>query len=139
MSAYRELETNMTDVDCLKDSLKEMKLKSNKPCEPQVHEEPQQLVGFQGDKRQQKAEIVIPRSQVGGASNDIGFARDKDGNFKAIISSYDSHYYNQKWLQELKTKYAEKKVMKTAGKAGLFFKGRTVTDAGRVQLQFVKH
>lgn len=139
MSAYREQETAMTDVDCLKDSLQEMPLNSGQKCTPEVHAQPVHLEGYHGDKRRQTAEIVIKRSQVGSSSNDIGFARSEDGNFKAIISSFDSGFYNEKWMKELKKKYAEKKVMKSASNAGLFFKGRTVTEAGRTQLQFVKH
>ena len=139
MSAYREQETSLNDKDCLVESLKEMKLRSGSACDPQVHEKPVNLEGYHGDKRKQTAEVVIARKQVGGSSNDIGFTRGEDGNFKAIISDYDSSYYNQKWMKELKKKYAEKKTMKLAGSAGLFYKGRTVTENGKVQLQFAQH
>ncbi len=97
---------------------------------PQVSEKAQQLEGYHGDKRKQTAEIIIPRKQVGGASNDVGFKRNADGTFTAIISDYDqSSNFNLKKQQELKRIYTEKKAMKEAKANGLKFVGKkTVTD-----------
>jgi hypothetical protein len=61
--------------------------------------EPMHLEGYHGDKRQETANIVIPRSMVnqymsGGASNDVGFTRTSEG-FDAIVSQYDqSRWWN---------------------------------------------
>lgn len=137
MSAYRTQETIMTDQDCLTDALKEMKWRSGRSCEPEVHEEAQPLTGYQGDKRKQKANIIVRRGTVGGASNDIGFER-VDGKFVAHISDYDRSYYGDKWLGELKQVYAKKHAMKIAKKHGLKFKGEKQLADGKTRLQFVK-
>ncbi len=124
MSAYNEIETQFSDQDCLVEALKEM------GYQPQVSEKPQQLEGYHGDKREQRAEIILPRRQVGGASNDVGFKKNPDGTFTAIISDYDkSTNFNLKKQKELKAKYAEKVAMKQAKKNGLKFIGKKqVTD-----------
>lgn len=60
----------------------------------EVHHEPSALFGYQGDIRDEKAEIICRRDFVknylgGGASNDAGFTL-RDGCFEAIISDYDN-------------------------------------------------
>jgi hypothetical protein len=93
---------------------------------------PEPLIGYQGDYRTadgeghtkdaskaMKADIIIPRAQVGGASNDIGFRRGPDGKYGAIISDYDSSRYNAEWMTKLRAAYTDKGIMKSAAKAGL--------------------
>src|SRR5271170_265153 len=122
MSAYNEIETQFSDQGCLVEALKEM------GYQPQVSEKPQNLEGYHGDRRQQTAEIVIPRRQVGGASNDVGFKKNADGTFTAIISDYDkSTHFGLKKQTELKAKYAEKMSMKQAKANGLKFVGKKTT------------
>ena len=110
---------------------------------PQVSEKPQNLEGYQGDTRKQTAEIVLPRRQVGGASNDVGFKRQANGTYTLIVSDYDSgSCFGKKKQSQLKQLYAEKKSIKEAKKAGLKFVGKKqVTDqkTGRPvqRLQFV--
>jgi hypothetical protein len=133
MSAYHEQKTSINDADVLCESLKEIGVK-----EVQKHDTPVALEGYHGDKRKETAEIVIPRRVVGSASNDIGFKRGEDGNFKAIISSFDSSRHGKKWLADLTKTYVEKKAMKSARNAGLTFVGRTVTKTGSVKLNFTK-
>ena len=108
MSHYNSVKTAIRDQDLLVSSLQALGFK------PQVHEVAQSLEGFQGDKRTQTAEIIIPRRQVGGASNDIGFKRQEDGSFAAIISDYDRHRYGDKWLAKLKTEYGVARVTRLA-------------------------
>jgi hypothetical protein len=55
----------------------------------EVHDEAQHLVGYQGDQRKDKANVIIRRKYVGGASNDLGFVLQEDGTYKAIVSEYD--------------------------------------------------
>lgn len=133
MSAYTEQVTQITDADLLIDCLKESGIK-----EVQKHDTAIQLHGVGGDKRKETAEIVIDRKFVGGAANDIGFKKQPDGTFKAIISQYDTHRYNAAWMDNLKKNYAEKKVRKVAKANGLTFLGKTVTPAGVTKLQFVQ-
>lgn len=136
MSAYNEIETTYSDQACLVEALKEM------GYHPQVSETPQNLEGYHGDKRTQTAEIIIPRKQVGGASNDVGFKRNADGTFTAIVSDYDkSSNFNAKKQAELKKLYTEKVAMKQAKANGLKFvsKKQTTNKEGApvTRLQFV--
>jgi hypothetical protein len=43
--------------------------------QPKVNDVAQNLYGYLGDKREQKAHIIIPRSQITSASNDIGLEK----------------------------------------------------------------
>lgn len=124
MSAYNEIDTQYTDQQCLVEALQEMGYK------PQVHEKAEKLEGYHGDKRTQTAEIIIPRHQVGGASNDVGFKRNADGTFTAIVSDFDkSGNFGTKKQQQLKKIYAEKMAMKQARAKGLrFIKKETATN-----------
>lgn len=134
MSAYQQQNTEMTDLDCLKEALEGEKLRSGQECKPVVHKEAQQLEGYHGDKRKQKAHIIIPRAQVGGASNDIGFEKQADGKIIAHISNFDSGHYDQKWLTKIKAKYAKIHGKKIARKAGLVYKGEKKLPNGKTRI-----
>lgn len=136
MSSYNEIETQFSDQGCLVEALKEL------GYQPQVTEKPANLEGYHGDKRTQTAEIIIPRRQVGGASNDVGFKKNADGTFTAIISDYDrSSNFGVKKQAELKKVYAEKMAIKQAKANGLKFVGKkqTTNKEGNpiTRLQFV--
>lgn len=92
---------------------------------------PQPLVGYQGDFRTadgightrkaseaMKADIIIRRKQVGSSSNDIGFTRNADGTYSAIISDFDSTRHNAGWLKSVKQEYSKQFVFANAKKAG---------------------
>jgi len=80
----------------------------------EVHDTPQNLYGYRGDKRAQKAHIIVRRSSIGSSSNDIGF-ENVNGTFVAHISEFDSgtgsYSYihdarcNQNWQNKLGTYY----------------------------------
>lgn len=74
----------------------------------EVHQEAQGLYGYHNDLRPEKANVIIHRKFVGSASNDIGFIKDENGQYKAIISEYDSNSkgYNQSWINKLKQSYS---------------------------------
>lgn len=77
---------------------------------PQIHEEAKNLMGYRGDKRTQKAHIILPRSQVGSASNDIGFEK-VDGKYIAHVSEYDIGR-NSLNINNLKQLYSKNKILK---------------------------
>ena len=57
------------------------------------------MVGYMGDARAEKAHIIIRRRQLDSASNDIGFARDGNVVYQALISEYDRGIgFNHAWL-----------------------------------------
>ena len=80
----------------------------------EVHDTPQNLYGYQGDVRAQKAHIIVRRRYVGSSSNDIGF-ENVNGTFVAHISEFDSGTgsysghsnarCNQVWQNKLGTYY----------------------------------
>jgi Protein of unknown function (DUF1257) len=134
MSAYTEQVTQITDGALLTECLKEKGIK-----EVENHDTPQNLVGYQNDTREQKAEIIIRRKHVGAASNDIGFQKQSDGTYRAIISQFDKGRYNDAWMSDLKKKYAEKKIHQVAKKNGLTFVGKVISKTdGSFKLNFVK-
>lgn len=142
MSKYEQLQTVFTDGDFVVAALEELGYQPIRSAEP-VH-----LIGYRGDRRPDVAHIVIPRAQIGASSNDIGFVRE-GGTYQAIISEFDSRSgpakygagktafgYNAAWLGRLAQAYKETQTMAVAKARGYVFQGRTVTDAGTVQLRF---
>lgn len=101
MSAYTTVKTKMVSAPHLVKALQDVGF-----AEVEVHETPQPLVGWLGFGRRQTAEIIVRKKHVGLASNDIGFARDENGQFVALISEFDQTRYNQAWLQSLVQGYA---------------------------------
>src|SRR6266576_3649780 len=101
MSHFTTIKTKITEAKALLTALADLGFK-----EVEFHETPQHLYGYRGDKRAQSAEVIIRRKFVGGASNDIGFKRQADGTFEAIISEFDRRKYSQEWLNRLTQRYA---------------------------------
>lgn len=87
----------------------------------EVHDTPQNLVGYHGDIREQKADIIIRRKDISHSSNDIGFIRQKDGTYQAIISEFDSTKYSSAWLDKLSQQYSFEVVKSTAQANGFTF------------------
>ena len=133
MSAYTERQTQINDADILKECLKEKGY-----SEVEHHATPQNLVGYHGDKRQDTAEIIIRRKHVGSSSNDIGFKKQANGTYNAIISQFDKHKHNQAWMDDLTKRYAEKKIRKVASQNGMTFLKKQTNPDGSFRLQFVK-
>lgn len=48
------------------------------------------LYGYLGDLRNESAHYIIRKQHVGPGANDLGFARQADGSFAAIISDFDA-------------------------------------------------
>jgi hypothetical protein len=105
-----------------------------------VSETAQKLEGYQGDLRDQTAEIIIPRYHVGGAANDIGFKLQEDGTWGAIISDYDRgnraadhksahakgcNGYSEKWLKKLYQRYSYHKVKESLSSQGFVISEET--------------
>ena len=137
MSEYHEQKTVYKDRDCLVAALNDVGY--NKV---EVYDVAVQLYDFQGrathylNPEGDKANVIVRRSVIGGAANDLGFTLQSDGTYSAIISDFDNHKHNADWLKALKKSYVEKADMKLARKNGLQFLGKKVVN-GRVQLQFL--
>lgn len=133
MSEYVECKTKFKDRKALLEALAAMGFVDG---EVEVHDDPQHLYGYQGDKRPQKAHIIIRRKYVGGSSNDIGFVRGEDGSYEAVISEFDRGSggrhakefggYNDKFLGALTAHYNEKLYSRKAREKGVQVKKQVV-------------
>ena len=134
MSKYEELRTVLSEERFLVEALHDL------GYSPEVSNEGLSLYGYLGDERPEKAHIVIRRRQLDSASNDIGFARDANGVYRALISEYDRGIgFNDAWLGCVAQTYKERQTMAVARSKGCRFLGRQVveTPAGKkVQLRF---
>ena len=101
MSHYTTLQTQMVSAPHLVRALADVGF-----AVVEVHETPQALYGFMGERREQGAEVIVRREHVGSASNDIGFLRGPEGVFTAIVSDYDRSRYDEAWLGRLTQRYA---------------------------------
>ena len=137
MSEFHPQKTLYKDRDCLVAALNEQGYK-----EVEVHDVAVQLYDFQGrpthylDATGDKANVIVRRHVVGGAANDLGFRKEIDGTYTAIVSEFDTHRHNEGWMKALKRSYTEKVDMKLAGKMGAKLISRKVVN-GKTQLQFL--
>lgn len=134
MSRYESLTTTIADEQYLVAALKEM------GYTPEICRDGGRLYGYQGDERRERAHVIIRRNQLNSASNDIGFARDDKGVYRAIISEYDQGIgFNSAWLGRVTQAYKEKQTMAVARAKGYVLQGREVIETPqgrRVQLRF---
>lgn len=93
MSAYKKIECDIVDKKFLLDALMSLGFK------PLCFTEPEHLTGYKGDKRDEKANIIIPKEQINfftGASNDIGFLWNSENKkYEMIVSDYDQAHKMQ--------------------------------------------
>ena len=129
MSEYHIVETKFKDEPVLINTLKEM------GYEPNIHKEAQNLYGFQGKKREQKANIILPRTQVGSASNDVGFEKTKKG-FILHASEYDHSWRTGERIKTLNKKYQENKLRKEVSMTTKFnILSRKDRKDGKIEIQ----
>ena len=105
MSHFVDIVTQIKDEKALIRALERLGFKDK----IEVHAEAQNLYGYQGDRRSQKANVILRREYVGTASNDIGFEKMPDGKYKAHISEFDSRRYGETWQNKLFTYYGVEK------------------------------
>ena len=132
MSEFSTVSIDIVDQDALVDALVEMGYK------PLVSKEAKKLHGYQGDQRNQKAHVIIPKSQVGGASNDVGFEKLADGSMVAHISEYDRRSnFNTTKLNKVKQLYAQKRIEKKLKLKGSKYriKSKTVDNKGNIKIK----
>lgn len=88
MSKYRVIAVEFQSETALVQALEDFVEKFGGSYER--HETPTYLVGYLGDTRPEKAEYIIRRRYLSSGANDIGFARQADGTFRAIVSDFDA-------------------------------------------------
>lgn len=98
MSAYKKVECEIVDKKSLLDALESLGFA------PTCFTEAENLTGYKGDKRDDKANIIIAKEQINhftGASNDIGFLWDAENQkYEMIVSEYDqAHKMHDRIIQ----------------------------------------
>ena len=101
MSAYTVIDTQLVSAEHLLLALKDVGFH-----QVESHATPQPLVGFEGVRREQRAEIIIRKRHLDASSNDLGFARNSDGKFTAIVSDFDRARFGGAWLMKVTQRYA---------------------------------
>jgi hypothetical protein len=129
MSHFTTMKTQLTSADAIQVALADVGYP-----ESEAHEEPQPLYGYQGDQRADRANVIVRRIHVGHASNDIGFLRQDDGTFLAVISAYDRHKHDQRWLGRLTARHAYHATTKTLAGQGFDLVDETTERDGTVRL-----
>ena len=135
MSHYNKIKTQITNRDALIKALGKMGYKES---QVEVHEEAQHLYGYQGDKRPQKANVIVRRKNVGGAANDIGWELQEDGTYQAMISDYDKHKHSTEWQNKLGTHYNVEQSKSTFEQYGWSWT-ESVTEEGELQVVGVQY
>jgi hypothetical protein len=88
MSKYKRIQTQLKDRDALLAAIDAVGV----PCEVAEEGGPLSLYDWHGFRRPEKADVVIRRKDIGGASNDLGFVWDAEtGAYEVIISAFDDH------------------------------------------------
>lgn len=148
MSKYSENTTQFKDLKCLLAALVDMgfpleEIEVNTVAKP-LHDWHNNKTHYLNGKDDDTAEIIIHRQFVNrrlssGASNDIGFKKNANGTYSAIISEYDSHFANAAWLGKLKTNYAQHGLINQMQKKGFkYVPSATTVKNGKRQLSFVQ-
>lgn len=100
MSHFTRVRTTLREAKLLAAALKEVGF-----AKVEVHETPQQLHGWGGGLGAERAQVIVRREHTGGASSDIGFARQNDGSFAAMVDAMDRHRFGEAWLDQLSQAY----------------------------------
>lgn len=130
ISEYTIVQVEYSDPECIKAALKELGYTF------ESHQTAQSLKGYQGDTRQQTAEIIVRRRYVGAAANDVGFKRKANGKYELLISEYDRHgQTGVNFMQKMKQLYAKHKTLKQLKKMGKTVTSIKTTDDGRIKIK----
>ena len=81
-------------------------------------------------------DLLVPKSQLSGTYDDIGFKRNVDGSYSAVIGDMDRRKgFDNNWLAQLKANYTEAGVIRQAKKIGLIPISRKLVN-GKVTLVY---
>jgi hypothetical protein len=129
MSHFTSIKTQIRDVESLRKALADVGFST-----VEVHDTPQGLYGFEGNLRPETAEMIVRRKYIGSASNDIGFKRQVDGQFTAIISNYDRGKYSQEWVNQLTQRYAYHALIARSGTEGFSIESEESLEDGTLRV-----
>ena len=129
MSHFTTLTTQLTDTGALRAALADAGYR-----DIEVHDQPQPLYGYAGDRRADRAHVIIRRRHVGRLSNDIGFRHQDDGKFLAVISEYDRAKHDERWLGQLTARHTYHLTTKTLTAQGFDVVTETADRDGTVRM-----
>lgn len=129
MSHFTNIQTQIKDINSLVKALADLGFKTVELCEAAQH-----LYGYEGDARAQTAEVIVRRQFIGGMSNDIGFKRQPDGTFEAVISEFDRLKYSQLWLNRLTQRYAYHALIANAPNQGFLIESEETLEDGTLRV-----
>jgi Protein of unknown function (DUF1257) len=129
MSHFTCIKTQIKNQDTLIQALSDVGFN-----DVEVHKTAQHLYGYQGDVREQTAEVIIRRQHIGVASNDIGFKQQDNGQFEAIISEYDCQQYSQEWLNNLTQRYGYHTLIASAPEQGFTIAEEETLEDGTIRV-----
>ena len=129
MSHFTSIKTQIKNSDVLVSALADVGFN-----QVEVWSEAKPLYGFQGDIREQTAEVIVRRKYIGSSSNDIGFKRQEDGTFTAIVSEYDRRKYSQQWLNRLMQRYGYRMLMAAAPAEGFSVEEEETLEDGTIRV-----
>ncbi len=129
MSHFTTIRTQLKDLDTLVKALADVGFKR-----VETHAAARHLYGYQGDVRPETAEVIIRRQYLGPLSNDIGFKRQQDGTFEAIVSDYDQTLYSEEWLNQVMQRYGYHTLMATAPAAGFTIESQEILEDGTIRV-----
>lgn len=132
MSKFVSVNLEFTDSECLKSSLAELGY-----TDIEEYADPQPLYGFQNDRREQTANIIIRRKHIGRASNDIGFVKNSKGTYDLIISEFDKAYHGDAFINKLPGIYGVNKVKKQVKSMGYMISSQKTDAKGRVKIKIL--
>ena len=100
------------------------------------HKVAQNLRGYIGDVRQQKANIIVRREHVGASANDVGFNKTASGKYELIISEFDrSGKTGKNFMERMRQLYAKHKTIKQLKKMGKTVTSIKTTKDGRIKIK----
>lgn len=133
MSHFTSIKTQIRNTEVLIKALADVGFKN-----VEYHEIAESLYGYQGDMRPESAEVIIRKQYIGSLSNDIGFKRQKNGEFQAIVSEYDRRKYGQSWLNKLMQRYGYHALLASAHEQGFTIEEDEVLEDGTVRVVVAK-
>ena len=122
MSEYLKVKTAIKadHLDCLVAALQDIQPAWKGKVERHPGQGAPLMTYLPQDQRGQRAQVIVRRTLLGGASNDLGFAVQPDGSVEAIIGDWDrGKGYDDAWLGRVTQAYAFRVTEKQAAKAGL--------------------
>lgn len=106
MSHYSKIETQIMEKESLLKALHDLGY-----TDIEMHDQAQNLFGYQGDVRPEQANIIIRRKFISPESNDVGFKLTAEGTYEAIVSEYDQELLGKDWVGRVSQNYAEHAVV----------------------------